>query len=358
MKLGNLRIFVFEDNAWTNGAPDAEESAATGGLGFRVGLKEQTGGAVTVDYNNKPLCGGVCQTAADGFVEIKDLGPATYFADCTLRLQPEPECPEPAHDRSRHLGPDDHHRRRAQPDDAGRGGQRRHRRARREHLGSSRTAGRRTGSASSAPRDGPRARLERSGRDLGQAKNWVEWAPYTTGTYNTPVENPYVALTDASSDTTVWVGQGDGNGNIDIQNVPAGTYNVSIWDEQLTYIMRFKPITVTGWPTVSLDDTGDDGEAGFGVSRWFGWLGGRVYKDLNNNGQFDQGTDAPIANTDMDQRWRDGSIKESTFTDPNGFYEYPTAEGGALGRWIINEQGFARFTADPGPRPTTSTPTR
>ena len=48
-------------------------------------------------------------------------------------------------------------------------------------------------------------------------------------------------------------------------------------------------------------------------------------------------------NTDMDQRWRDGSIKEATFTDPDGYYEYPTAEGGALGKWIINEQGFARF---------------
>src|SRR5262249_44548237 len=33
----------------------------------------------------------------------------------------------------------------------------------------------------------------------------------------------------------------------------------------------------------------------------------------------------------------------------NGHYQYPTAEGGALGRWIINEQGFARFSAYPGP---------
>src|SRR5215471_16259288 len=41
---GKLRIFVFEDNAWTNGAPDAEEAAANQGLGgFKVGLEEQTG---------------------------------------------------------------------------------------------------------------------------------------------------------------------------------------------------------------------------------------------------------------------------------------------------------------------------
>src|SRR5262249_30328275 len=72
----------------------------------------------------------------------------------------------------------------------------------------------------------------------------------------------------------------------------------------------------------------------------------------NNNVMFDPGVDPTLSNTDMDQRWRDGSIKESTFTDSNGYYQYPTAEGGALGRWIINEQGFARFSAYPGPSPT------
>jgi large repetitive protein len=93
LPLGKLRIFVFEDNAWTNGAPDAEEAAANQGLaGFQVGLEEQTGNAVTVDYNNNPLCGGVCRTASDGFVEINDLGPATYFAD----VHPPDHCnPDP-----------------------------------------------------------------------------------------------------------------------------------------------------------------------------------------------------------------------------------------------------------------------
>ncbi|HYY89291.1 MAG TPA: hypothetical protein VFA49_10880, partial [Chloroflexota bacterium] len=83
LPLGRLNVFVFEDNAWTNGAPDAEEAApATGGLGgFQIGLEEQTGNAVTVDYNNNPLCGGVCRTDADGFKQIDNLGPATYFVD-------------------------------------------------------------------------------------------------------------------------------------------------------------------------------------------------------------------------------------------------------------------------------------
>ena len=176
----------------------------------------------------------------------------------------------------------------------------------------------------------------------------MEWAPYTTGTFNDPVEEPFVALSDSTTDRTVYVGRGDASGNFDIQGVPAGSYNLAIWDEQLSYIMRFKPLTVGAGETVDANEIGDDGSVGVGVSRWFGWLDGHVYKDQNGNGRMDPG-EPTIANTDVDQRWRDGSIKEGTFTDPQGYYEYPTAEGGALGRWIVGEQGFARFSAYPGP---------
>jgi hypothetical protein len=61
-----------------------------------------------------------------------------------------------------------------------------------------------------------------TGEITGQARNWVEWAPYTVGTYDTPVDNPFIALTDAANDQTVFQGRGDENGNFDIQNVPAG----------------------------------------------------------------------------------------------------------------------------------------
>ena len=100
---------------------------------------------------------------------------------------------------------------------------------------------------------------------------------------------------------------------------------MSIWDEQFNYIIRFLPVTVTRRGAVV--DLGD-----VGVSRWFGWLAGDVYFDDNKNGMRDPG-EPPIPNTDVDQRWRDGSIKEETFTDAAGHYEYPTAEGGPLGKW-------------------------
>jgi hypothetical protein len=340
LPLGKIRVFVFRDNAWTNGAPDTEE----GGLnGFQVGLEEQTHNAVTVDYNNDPLCGGICLTAGGGanagFAEIPNLGPATYFIDVHPPAGPCNSDPNSQWYQTTTID----------------GGL--------NLLASVEEGSDGTGAPGEQLWEPPNTRTaywfgfvcapqpfatSGTGEIVGTARNWVEWAPYTTGTYNDTVESPFVALSDSTTDQTVYVGQGDGAGNFDIQNVPAGSYNLAIWDEQLSYIMRFKPVTVGAGETVDVNDTGDDASVGVGVSRWFGWLDGYVYKDTNGNGMKDPGEPA-LANTDVDQRWRDGSIKEGTFTDPNGYYQYPTAEGGALGRWIINEQGFARFSAYPGP---------
>ena len=99
---------------------------------------------------------------------------------------------------------------------------------------------------------------------------------------------------------------------------------------------------------IDLNTPDGNGDDGVGVPRWQGWLDGTVYKDTNGNGKRDAG-EPVIPNTDVDQRWRDGSIRDATFTDTSGHYEYPTAEGGALNKWIINEQGFARFSSYPGP---------
>jgi hypothetical protein len=189
-----------------------------------------------------------------------------------------------------------------------------------------------------------------TGEITGTARNWQGWPPFDVLTLGEPVQNPFVALSDSTTDRTVYIGRGDEQGNFDIQSVPAGTYNMAIWDEQLNYIIRTLPVTVAAGQSVEVRDADPGGEVGVGVSRWFGWLDGTVYKDVNNNGKLDPG-EPTIGNTDMDQRWRDGSIKESTLTDPTGHYEYPTAEGGPLGKWIINEQGFARFSAFPGPSP-------
>ncbi|TCM37814.1 hypothetical protein [Kribbella sp. VKM Ac-2568] len=332
LPLGKIRVFVFEDNAWANGAPDTEEGGLTG---FQVGLEEQTHSAVTVDYNNQPLCGGLCLTNGDGFAQLNDLGPATYFIDVH---PPDKPCNSNPDSRWYQTTTIDGGLQLLAPVEEGSDG---------------------TGAPGEQLWEPPTARTAYwfgfvcspqpfadpgTGEITGTARNWQGWPPFDQLTLGEPVEQPFVALSDSSTDRTVFIDQGDAQGNFDIQNVPPGSYNLAVWDEQLSYIMRIVPVTVGAGETVTVGDPDPvrPDEQGLGVSRWFGWLDGHVYKDLNGNGVRDSG-EPSIANTDMDQRWRDGSIKEATVTNPSGYYQYPTAEGGPLGRWIVNEQGFARF---------------
>jgi hypothetical protein len=60
LPLGSIRVFVFNDNTWTNGAPDTGPPGApeteVGLKNFKVEIYEQTHSKVSVDYHNKPLC--------------------------------------------------------------------------------------------------------------------------------------------------------------------------------------------------------------------------------------------------------------------------------------------------------------
>ncbi|MDF5755579.1 hypothetical protein [Spongiactinospora sp. TRM90649] len=342
LPLGKIRVFVFNDDQWTNSAPDVGEAGLEG---FQITLEEQTNSQVTVDYHNRPLCGGVCRTAADGFVQVDDLGPATYFVYVTP------------------------------PDKCGPGGTGEWLQTTTFDGGFGVQAGVEEGSdGTGAPGEALWEPPDRrtgywfgfvcsatgfanpgTGTIEGTARNWKAWPPFEVLTTAEPVGRPYVALTDTSNDTTVHVGRGDEDGGFSIPRVPAGSYILSIWDEQLAHIIRFLPVTVGRGQRVRLGDVG--------VSRWFGWLSGHVYQDggLSSNGAplppgskgngirdcadlaDEASCEPPIPNTDVDQRWRDGSIKETTFTDPHGRYEYTLAEGGPLGKWFIGEVGFSRF---------------
>ena len=226
--LGKIRAFVFEDMSWANSAPDATEPGLEG---FHITIDEQTDQHVTVDYFNNPLCGGDCVTDADGFVQLDNLGPATYFVYAT---PPDTAC---------NSNPDSRWVQTSTFDG-----------------GFNVQAGVEEGSdGTGAPGEQlwepPNVRTGNwfgfacfptdfdnpgTGEITGQALNWVGWPPFDALVTdpNEPVQNPYIALSDSTTDITVYVGQGDGDGGFDIQNVPAGTYNMAIWDEQLSYIIR------------------------------------------------------------------------------------------------------------------------
>ena len=354
LPLGKIRVFVFNDNAWTNGAPDTEEAGLGG---FQVGLEEQTGQRGHGRLQQQPALRRYLQ-------DVERPG------DARLRRDQQPRSGDVFHRRAPAARADCN----GDPDSRWYqtttidGGLQLHgadRRGRRRH----RCAGRAAVGAPEHPhRLLVRLRVLAARRSQHQraparspARRATGWSgpPYTTGTFTDPVENPFVALSRRLDrpDRLRRPGRREPATSTSRTSRPATT-TWPIWDEQLSYIMRFKPVTVAaGRDRRRQRRPDDDGSVGLGVSRWFGWLDGNGLQGPERQRAVDDGVEPPIANTDMDQRWRDGSIKEATFTDPNGDYVYPTAEGGALGRWIINEQGFARFSAVPGRRPcTTSTP--
>jgi SdrD B-like protein len=312
--LGKIRAFVFSDHHWVNNAFDAGEE---GLAGFHVTIYDQIHDQVTVDYFNEPLCGGNCVTGADGFVEIDNLAPGTYF----IRVTP-PDGTDWVQTSTIEGGFDLQAGVEEGSDGTGAAG---------EPLGGplDQQTLYQFGFVHPKDFDSPG-----NGRITGTALNQLDAPPFFTAITGPPLENPWIALSDTSNDNQVYTAQGDSEGDFTITNVPEGQYMMAIWDEQLTYIIRFLNVRVGSNEMVNLGRVG--------VSRWTGWLSGDVYDDLNGNGVRDPG-ESGIANTDLDQRWRDGSIKETTFTDPAGHYEYPEVEGGVMGKFFIGEQGFSRF---------------
>ena len=290
---------------------DQRRSGHRGGRacsGFQVGLEEQTHSAVTVDYNNDPLCGGDLPTTVRRRRRVRrrstNLGPATYFIDVhppARAVQQQPEQP---------VVPDDHDRRR--PAAAGRRSRRAPTAPARpaSSCGSRRTTAPRTGSASSASPQAVRRRRaparSPARRATGSSGPRTRPAPSTSRWRTRSSRCP-----TAATDQTVFVGQGDARRQLrhperpgrQLQPRRSGTSSsATSCGSSRSPSTPARPSTSTTRATTA--------SVGVGVSRWFGWLDGTVYKDLNNNGKYDAGVDTALANTDMDQRWRDGSIKE------------------------------------------------
>lgn len=314
LPLPKLVVHVFHDNAWVNSAPDTGEQGLGG---FNVVLEDQSGGEVTVNHLGEPLCGGACVTDAEGNVTIENLSPALYKISVippdgegwiqTTTFEGGFPIASGLEEGSNGLG------------------------APLEELVTP------TGIAT-AHWYGFVKELNFSvpgtGTITGTARTWVEWPPFQDLTFGQPVADAYVALSDTATDQQVWTGRADAGGAFTIPNVPAGLYQVSIWDEPLQAIIRFFAVQVDPGQTVDLGDVG--------VSRWFGWLSGDVYLDQDQNGVRDPG-EPGLAGIDLDTRWRDGSIDKTTVTNSLGYYEYPEAEGGPVGRFFIGEVGFGRF---------------
>ncbi|ALK97530.1 hypothetical protein AB595_14945 [Massilia sp. WF1] len=120
-----------------------------------------------------------------------------------------------------------------------------------------------------------------------------------------------------------------------IPKVPAGTWELVVFDEALDLIIATAPVTVApGASTLALGNVP--------VFNWFARYEGRVFFDTNGDG-FPDANEVGIANQAMNIRFRDGSIYQSTLTDSKG--EFKFNEFFPFFNWMIGEVDYSRFKA-------------
>lgn len=169
---------------------------------------------------------------------------------------------------------------------------------------------------------------------IGRALTVIEFIPpFKPLTLGDPVDRPWIALCDiGSNDQQVYTGRGDINGNFTIRHVPPGLYQMAIWDEPLDYIISFRTVQVGPGETIDMGE--------IGMPRWYGYIKGTVFNDLNGNWVRDPG-ESGISNVEVNTRFKDGSIQYSTITDIHG--NYALNEVFELERFAVAEVGFTRL---------------
>ncbi|HEY7561599.1 MAG TPA: choice-of-anchor Q domain-containing protein [Gaiellaceae bacterium] len=152
-------------------------------------------------------------------------------------------------------------------------------------------------------------------------------------TLGNSVVRPYVGLNNlGGDDEQVYTARGNADGTFTIPNVPAGVYQLVIWDLPLDHIIQFVTVRVGNGQAVELGD--------IGVPPWFGTIKGSVYVDANEDGIRNPG-EVGLRGQDLDARHKDGTIQYLTFSDNNGNYEFP--EVFEWEHFLISEVGYGRF---------------
>ena len=157
--------------------------------------------------------------------------------------------------------------------------------------------------------------------------------------------------------TTPWVGlnvgplgEGKGiyaartiDGKFSIPNVPAGPYQLVVWDDNMDILFAKKAVVVDAGETSCNHGLNEGCKLGdVPVFQWFARLENHIYNDENEDGIRQDGEEGIIEQA-VNLRWRDGTIYQSFPTDGDGFV--PFDEVFPFFSWLVAEVDFARFKA-------------
>ncbi|HEY0666342.1 MAG TPA: hypothetical protein VGD24_09770, partial [Gallionella sp.] len=152
-----------------------------------------------------------------------------------------------------------------------------------------------------------------------------------------PVPNCWVGLNEIAmvGGRAIYTAPCNADSTFSIPNVPAGTYQLVIWDEFLDRLFATTNVSVPAGSTlVSLLDVP--------VFDWYAHYQASAFFDTNQNGFHDAG-ETGIPDQAMNLRFRDGSIYQSMATDLQGNAYFK--EVFPFFNWLVAEVDFARFKA-------------
>ncbi|MDD5010651.1 MAG: right-handed parallel beta-helix repeat-containing protein [Phycisphaerae bacterium] len=165
--------------------------------------------------------------------------------------------------------------------------------------------------------------------------NHFDRPPYLQGFWpGEPVESAWVGLNSLTGQG-LYAAPCNMDSTFTISDVPPGIYELVTWDENLDAIFGFNQVIVPpAGGTVSLGNI-----LSF---RWFGTLEGSVFLDMDEDG-FRDANEMGISNQNINIRFRDGTVYQAAPTDHMGDYSF--SEVFPFFKWLVVEVDFARYKA-------------
>ena len=151
-----------------------------------------------------------------------------------------------------------------------------------------------------------------------------------------PIPEPWIALNSGPAGTGrgVYAGPANEDSTFAIGGIPAGTYELVIWDKNLDLIISARNVTLADGEVLAMGDVP--------LFNWFGRLESTVFEDTDQDGFRDPG-EAGISDQAVNIRFRDGSLYQSFATDTEGFV--PFDEVFPFFNWLVAEVDYTRYKA-------------